>query len=118
MRLDPRIPYKSLFVASVALLAYSTLTAVSLVAWFARAEDVWTWKSVLALVSCLLGIITSAIVWRFPSRGALAGGMAVMALAYVRVGTGEWSMVTLVTFLVTTALLVPLVQALLLMPRD
>lgn len=114
---NSRIPYKTLYAASVALLAYSALTAVALVAWFSRAGDAWTWRSVLALVSCVLGVVASAIVWRFPSRAAIGGGIAVYALAYVRVAAGEWTWTTPISVLVTTLLLAPLVAAMVLMPR-
>jgi len=113
---DPR-PHKSLFAASLALLAYSTLTAVALAAWFARAIQPWTWNSVLATASCVLGVIASAIVWRFPSRPTLIAGMVVMLSSLLRVGPfNEWTWVSFTMLTVTTLLLVPLVHALVLLP--
>lgn len=115
---DSRVPYKSLFAASLSLLAYSTLTAIALAAWFARAPDPWTWKSEVAIVGCLLGVITSAVVWRYPSRTTLIAGIVVILLSLVRVGGfDEWSWVTGVMLAVTVLLLVPLVHAMVLLPR-
>jgi hypothetical protein len=115
---DPRIPYKSLFAASLSLLAYSTLTAIALAAWFTRAPDPWTWKSEVAVASCILGVVTSAVVWRFPSRATLIMGIAVILLSLVRVGGfDEWSWVTFIMLAVTVLLLVPLVHAMVLLPR-
>lgn len=112
------LPYKSLFGASVSLLAFSTLTGLALVAWFSRTSDPWTWKSVLAIVCTVLGVATSALVWRLPSRESLLGGMAVMLLSLLRVGPiGEWTWVSAFMVVVTLALLAPLVHALLLLPR-
>ncbi len=117
MEADQRVPHKSLFAASLALLAYSTLTAVALAAWFARAVTPWTWNSVLATASCVLGVIASAIVWRFPSRPALVAGMVVMLSSLLRVGPfSEWTWVSFTMLIVTTLLLVPLVHALVLLP--
>jgi hypothetical protein len=100
------------------LLAFSTLTGLALIAWFSRATDPWTWKSVLALSCAVLGVATSALVWRLPSREALLGGMAVMLLSLLRVGPiGEWTWVSAFMVVVTLALLAPLVHALLLLPR-
>jgi len=116
---DPRVPYKSLFAASLALLAYSTLTAVALAAYFARTTQAWTYNSVLATVSCVLGVVASAIVWRFPSRLALIAGMAVMLSSLLRVGPfNEWTWVSFTMLAVTTLLLVPLVHALVLLPPN
>ncbi|WP_394828386.1 hypothetical protein [Pendulispora albinea] len=117
MDVDPRVPHRSLFAASLALLAYSTLTAVALAAWFARAIQPWTWNSVLATVSCVLGVVSSAIVWCFPSRLALIAGMAVMLSSLLRVGPlQDWTWVSFTMLVVTTLLLVPLVHALVLLP--
>jgi hypothetical protein len=100
------------------LLAFSTLTGLALVAWFSRASDPWTWRSVLALACAVLGVATSALVWRLPSRESLLGGMAVMLLSLLRVGPiGEWTWVSAFMVVITLALLAPLVHALLLLPR-
>ena len=114
----PNLPYKSLFGASVSLLAFSTLTGLALAAWFSKATDPWTWKSLLALACTVLGVATSALVWRLPSRESLLGGMAVMLVSLLRVGpVGEWTWVSACMVVVTLALLAPLVHALLLLPR-
>jgi hypothetical protein len=114
----PDLPYKSLFGASVSLLAFSTLTGLAIAAWFSRASDPWTWKSVLAIACTALGIATSALVWRRPSRESLLGGMAVMLLSLLRVGPiGEWTWVSAWMVVGTLGLLAPLVHALLLLPR-
>jgi hypothetical protein len=107
-----------LFGASVSLLAFSTLTGLALVAWFSKATDPWTWKSLLALACTVLGVAASALVWRMPSRESLIGGMAVMVVSLLRVGpVGEWTWVSACMVVVTLALLAPLVHALLLLPR-
>lgn len=118
LHVPPDLPYKSLFGASIALLVFSTLTGLAVLAWFSRTPEPWSWKSVLAIVCTGLGVAASALVWRLPSREALLGGIAVMLLSLLRVGPiGGWTWVSACLIVVTVGLIAPLVHALLLLPR-
>ncbi len=88
------------------------LTTIALIAWFARAEDPWSWKSAIALFSAMLGVTTSALVWRAPSRTHVIAGICVMTLSLIRVGPpADWTWVSLTLLSMTALLLVPLVHA-------
>ncbi len=98
--------------ASLSLLAFATLTTLALVAWFSRAEQPWNWKAVVALLSAMLGLTASALVWRAPSRTHAIAGIVVMALSLVRVGPPwDWTWVSFALLSVTALMLVPLVNA-------
>ncbi len=113
----PVLPQKSLFAASVALLAFSMLTLVALAAWISRVPQPWTWKAVLAVLCAVLGVVASFFVFRFPSREALVGGIAIMALSLLRVGPmAEWTWASVALIVVTLLLAAPLVHALLRLP--
>ena len=109
----PALPQKTLFAASVALLAFSMITFVAFAAWWSRVTEPWTWKSVLALTCAVLAIVASFVVFRFPSKESLAGGIGVMALSLLRVGPiAEWTWASVVIVAVTLLLVMPLLRAL------
>ena len=98
--------------ASLALLAFAMLTTLALVAWFTRAEEPWSWKAVVAMVSAMLGFMTSALVWRAPSRTHVLAGILAMVLSLARIGAPwDWTWVSFALLSVTMLLLVPLVNA-------
>ena len=97
----------------MALLAFSALTTLALVAWFQQdADDLWTWRSVLTALCAFASITTSALVWRGPTRTNVHVGGAVMVASLLRVGLPqEWTWRTFVLVAVTLILLVPIVHA-------
>jgi hypothetical protein len=115
----PRLPepdeeraQRAALAASLSLLAFAMLTALALVAWFSRVEDPWTWKAVLALLSAMLGLATSALVWRVPTRRHALVGVVVMVLSLLRVGPPwDWTWVSFALLSVTIMMLIPLVNA-------
>lgn len=110
---------RSVYAASLSLLAFSMLTGVALAAWFSRMADPWSWRSVLTLLACMGGVTTSALVWRAPSRSHVLAGIGVVVASLIRVGPiADWTWVTLTLLALTTLLLIPLVHAFLLLPRN
>lgn len=97
--------------ASLALLGFSLLTAIALGAWFKAAPDPWSWKGAVALSCALLGLTTSVLVWRAPSRVHAAAGITVMLLSLVRLIGSDFSWPSVALIAITGLLLVPLVRA-------
>jgi hypothetical protein len=96
----------------MSLLAFAMLTTLALVAWFSRAEQPWGWKSAIAMLSAMLGLTTSALMWRAPSRTHAVAGIVVLGLSLVRVGPpSDWTWVSFALIAVTALMLVPLVNA-------
>ena len=99
-------------VASLSLLTFAMLTTLAFIAWFARADQPWNWKAAVALFSAMLGVTSSALVWRAPSRIHVIAGIVVMVISLVRVGPPwDWTWVSCTLLSVTLLLLVPLVHA-------
>ena len=109
---------RSLFFASLALLTFATMTAIALGAWFSIVDDPWTTKSLIAILACAGAIVTSFLVWRFPSRVTLAAGIVVLAFSMLRViDSGEWRGLTFIILGSTLVLATPVVYAFLVLPR-
>jgi hypothetical protein len=105
--------------ASYALLAFTVLTVLSLVAWFLRADQPWGFASFIAVLTGLLGTGATALLWRQPTREHALAGLIVMGVSILRVGLPTdwtWTSVTLLTM--TVLLAIPLVQATILLPRS
>lgn len=110
---------RSVYAASLSLLGFSMLTGVALAAWFSRMPDPWSWRSVLTLFSCMMGVTTSALVWRAPSRNHVLAGIVVVLVSLIRIGPiADWTWVTMTLLAVTTLLLIPLIHAFVLLPRN
>lgn len=115
----PRLPgpederaQRAAMAASISLLAFSMLTTLALLAWFSRAEQPWNWKAAVAMFAAMLGLTTSALLWRAPSRTHAIAGIVVMVLSLVRVGPPwDWTWVSFALLSVTALMLVPLVNA-------
>lgn len=99
--------------ASVALLAFTALTSVALVGWFQQEpEELWTYKSIVALVAALGAVTMSALVWQTPTRRYVHIGAAIMIVSLARIGPpNEWTSKSLVLVAVTFALVLPLIHA-------
>ena len=109
---------RSLFFASLSLLTFSTLTAIALAAWFSSVEDAWTWKSSIAVISCIGGIATSLLVWRSPSRATLGAGAGVLLFSLLRVADiADWRALSFLIVGSTLVLAVPVVYAFVVFPR-
>jgi hypothetical protein len=105
--------------ASYALLGFTLLTVLSLVAWFLRADQPWGFASFIAVLTGLLGSGATALLWRQPTREHALAGLIVMGVSILRVGLPTdwtWTSVTLLTM--TVLLAIPLVQAAILLPRS
>lgn len=110
--MDERASRRAALLASLALLAFSALTAIALVAWFRDSPMPWTWKSVLALGCTALATTTSALVWSAPSRAHAVLGAVVLIGSLARVGPpAEWTWASFALVAVTFVLLMPLVHA-------
>ncbi len=109
---------RSLFFASLSLLTFATLTAIALGAWFTSVDDAWTWKSAVASIACLGGVLTSFLVWRHPSRASLGAGAGVMLFSLLRVADiADWRGLSFLVVGSTVVLAVPVVHAFLVLPR-
>ncbi|HRH00189.1 MAG TPA: hypothetical protein PLR99_28285 [Polyangiaceae bacterium] len=96
--------------AAISLLVWSAGTAVALAAWFSLAG--MTWKSLVAGVCSLFGVIASFMLWRSPSRGSVIVGILVMLGSLARIGgPADWTWVSFALVAVTFVLLMPLVHA-------
>jgi hypothetical protein len=116
---DDPVSRRAAFLASIALLCFSALTAFALIGWFARSEFPWNWKSVLAVGCSILAVTTSALVWRAPTRMHAIMGIAVMVFSLLRIGPpGDWTWVSFALVAVTFVLLMPLVHAVIVLPND
>jgi hypothetical protein len=105
--------------ASLALLAFTAITILTLLAYFARVDQPWGFESFVAVLSALLGTGATALFWRQPTREHAMGGLAVMGLSVLRVGLPtQWGVASLVVLTVTVLLAVPLVQAVMVLPRS
>jgi hypothetical protein len=103
---------KAALAASLSLLAFTALTTLAVIAWFARAPEPWSWKAFVALVAAMLGVAMSALVWRMPSRAHALAGLGVMTFSLLRIGPpGDWTWVSFALLSVTILLAVPLVHA-------
>ncbi len=118
--MDDQVTRRAAFLASIALLVFSALTAFALVGWFYRSEVPWSWKSVLAIGCAVLAVTTSALVWRTPSRGHAVLGIVIMLASLARIGPpAEWTWVSFALVAITFVLLMPLVHAaIVLRPAD
>ncbi len=105
-------PKRAILAASLSLLIFSGLTTVALVGWFYNNPMPWTWKSVLATACAMMGVTVSALVWRAPSRMHASLGIGVMVASLARIGApDEWTWVSFTLVAVTFVLLMPLVNA-------
>jgi hypothetical protein len=105
-------PKISILGASMSLLVFSTLTSIALIGWFHDNPAPWNWRSLIAAACAGLGVTTSALVWRAPSRGHAIMGILVMLLSLVRIGgPSDWTWVSFTLVAVTFVLLMPLVHA-------
>lgn len=96
--------------AAIALLVWSGGTAVALASWFSVAG--LTWKSFVAGVCSLFGVIASFLLWKSPSRASAVVGILVMLGSLARIGVpAEWTWVSFALVAVTFVLLMPLVHA-------
>jgi hypothetical protein len=104
---------RAITVASLSLLLFSALTSLALIAWFHRnVGAAWGWKSVLTVACAVLGVTTSALLWRAPSRANAIAGIVVMVASLLRIGPpSAWTWVSFSLVAITTLLLIPLVHA-------
>jgi hypothetical protein len=116
---DDQVTRRAAFLASIALLCFSALTAFALVGWFYRSEVPWNWKSVLAVGCAVLAVTTSALVWRAPTRMHAIMGIGVMLFSLLRIGPpSDWTWVSFALVAVTFILLMPLVHAAIVLRDD
>ncbi|HEX7667485.1 MAG TPA: hypothetical protein VF407_23295 [Polyangiaceae bacterium] len=109
---------QSLFLASLALLTFATLTAIALGAWFTAAPETFTVRSVIAMLACIGGVTTSYLVWRMPSRSTVGAGMGVLAFSLLRVlDTGDWRSINFLIVGSTLVLAIPVVYAFVILPK-
>lgn len=116
---DDQVTRRAALLASIALLVFGALTAFALVGWFHRSEIPWSWKSVLTVGCAVLAVMTSALVWRAPTRMHAVMGIGVMLFSLLRIGPpGDWTWVSFALVAVTFVLLMPLVHAAIVLRED
>ena len=103
--------------AAIALLVFSAVTTLALGAGFYSAAHPWSWRTIVALVCDVLALAAGALVWRAPSRTHVVAGAAIMVLSLVRV-VGAWTIASVMLFVITAVLLVPLARAAALLGSD
>lgn len=119
LHVDDQVSKRAAVLASIALLCFSALTGFALVGWFHRSELPWSWKSLLAIACAGLAVLTSALVWRSPTRMHAILGILVMLASLFRIGPpGEWTWVSFALVAVTFLLLMPLVHAAIVLGED
>lgn len=103
----------------MALLSFSSLTGIALMGWFHENDLPWNWKSILAIGCTVLGVATSALVWRTPTRTRAVLGITVMLASLLRIGPpAKWTWVSFALVAVTFVLLMPLVHAAIVLEND
>ncbi len=116
---DPAQNQRLALAGSVALIAFSALTALALVAWFISAVDPWTWKSLVAIAAVVFALTVAVLLWRAPSRDHAIGGLVVLLASLARVGPpSEWNGNTATLFILTFAAAAPLAYAARKLPKD
>jgi hypothetical protein len=105
--------------ASYALTAFTFIIVATLFAWFLRADQPWGFASFIAVLSALLGLGTTFQLWRQPTREHAIAGLAVMGISLLRIGLPSmWSAPSVAILTVTALLAIPLVQAVMVLPRS
>jgi hypothetical protein len=105
--------------SSYALAAFTLIIIAALIAWFVREDQPWGFASFITVLSALLGIGTTVQLWRQPTREHAIAGLVVMGVSLLRVGlptTWSWPSVAILTL--TALLAIPLVQAVIFLPRS
>jgi hypothetical protein len=99
-------------VASVALLVFSGVSTVFLVAWLATGAPLFQWKALLTALCALLGLVLSALLWRSPTRTLSGIGLLLMLLSVLRIGMpSEWNGFSFALLSLTLILAMPLANA-------
>ena len=105
--------------ATIALLLFTVLTVVSLAAWFSSTDQPWGFASFIAVLAALLGAGTTAFMWRQPTRDHAISGLIVMGLSLLRVGApATWTLTSLALMAMTALLAIPIVRAVIVLPRS
>jgi hypothetical protein len=100
------------------MIGFTAITAVTLVAYFARADEPWSFDSFVALLSLLVGGGAAWQLWRQPTRTHAIAGLAVLGFSLLRVGLpAQWGWATLAVFVVTVLFAVPVARAVMILPR-
>jgi hypothetical protein len=104
--------------AMTSLVTFCLLTSTALWAFFARSDAPWRWASVVATASTFASIAICVLVFRSPSRTTIGSGIGVMIFSLLRAGSpSSWTSASYALFAVTTLLIVPLVHAVIILPR-
>ena len=99
-------------IASMALLLFGGVSFLGLVVWFRLAPAPYVWKAWVTAGAALGTIITSAALWRKPTRLPAVLGLLLMVGSLARVGLpAEWTSFSLVIVGVTAILMMPVVHA-------
>jgi hypothetical protein len=105
--------------SSYALAAFTFIIVAALFAWFLSADQPWGFASFITVLSALLGVGTTYQLWRQPTREHAIAGLVVMGVSLLRVGLPSmWSAPSIVILTLTALLAIPLVQAVILLPRS
>ncbi len=108
-------------IAALALVGFTSLTIVTLAAWFARADQPWGIPSFVMLLTAILSAGAAALFRKQPTREHAMGGLVVMVFSLVRVALpASWDApVPSIAIITITALFaIPVVQAVIALPRS
>lgn len=100
------------------MIGFTALTALTLVAYFARADEPWSFESFVALLSVLVGGGAAAQLWRQPTRTHALASLAVLGFSLLRVGLPtQWGWGTITVFVITALFAAPVARAVMILPR-
>ncbi len=115
---DKKTGKRAIRAASASLAIFGVLTIVALGAWFRNEPSPWRWTSFVATLSAAFGVVLAVLVLRKPSRKTVAAGIAVMLFSLLRIVPGTWTGTSYSLVAVTALLLIPLVHAVIILPRS
>lgn len=112
------VPGRAVFAASLSLFLFGMMTGLALIAWFARAESPWSWRSAVAALTMTGSLAASVLVWRDPSHRYAFAGIGVLVISLLRtLGPDEWTWASYVLVILTCLALIPLVHLVIVLPR-
>lgn len=116
---DKKTEKRAILAASLSLALFALFTAAGLWAASTRNFEPRAGAKLVAGACVLAGLAAAALVLRKPSRTTVGGGIVVMAFSLLRAGSpASWTSTSYELFAITALLLIPLVHAVIILPRS